>query len=134
MDIETQIKALRLAWIPRILDSNKKGPWKSYFNYYLKPYGGTFLLKCNYELKDLTPSLSGFYSDLLLWWEEFRNTFSDNNYAQRIIWNTGIIRTLELTIDQSFINCIMKTGLYTYATCYLNLIICSLMIFITKRS
>ena len=24
MDIETQIKALRLAWIPRILDSNKK--------------------------------------------------------------------------------------------------------------
>ena len=47
MDIETQIKALRLAWIPHILDSNKKGPWKSYFNYYLKPYGGTFLLKCN---------------------------------------------------------------------------------------
>ena len=42
MDIETQIKALRLAWIPRILDSNKKGPWKWYFNYYLKPYGGTF--------------------------------------------------------------------------------------------
>ena len=69
MDIETQIKALRLAWIPRILESNKKRPWKSYFIYYLKPYGGTFLLKCNYELKDLTPSLSGFYSDLLLWWE-----------------------------------------------------------------
>ena len=92
MDIETQIKALRLAWIPRILDSNKKGPWKSYFNYYLKPYGGTFLLKCNYKLKDLTLSISGFYSDLLLWWEEFRNTFSDNNYAQRIIWNNKDIR------------------------------------------
>ena len=60
MDIETQIKVLRLAWIPRILYSNKKGPWKSYFNHYLKPYGETFLLKCNYELKDLTPSLSGF--------------------------------------------------------------------------
>ena len=73
MDIETQIKALKLAWIPRILDSNKKGPWKSYFNYYLKLYGETLLLKCNYELKDLTPSLSGFYSDLLLWWEEFEN-------------------------------------------------------------
>ena len=91
-DIETQIKAFRLAWILRILDSNKKGPWKSYFNHYLKPYGGIFLLKCNYELKDLTPSLSGFYSDLLLWWEEFRNTFSDINYAQRIIWNNKDIR------------------------------------------
>ena len=32
MDIETQIKALRLAWIPRILDSTRKRPWKSYFN------------------------------------------------------------------------------------------------------
>ena len=91
-DIETQIKALRLSWIPRILDSTKIGPWKSYFNHYLKPYGGTFLLKCNYELKDLTSSLSGFYSDLLFWWEEFRNTFSDFNPAQRIIWNNKDIR------------------------------------------
>ena len=92
IDIETQIKALRLSWIPRILDSAKKGPWKSYFNHYLKPYGGTFLLKCNYEFKDLTTLLNGFYSDLLLCWEEFRNTFSDINYAQRIIWNNKDIR------------------------------------------
>ena len=42
MDIETQIKALRLSWIPRILDITRRGPWKSYFNHYLKPYGGTF--------------------------------------------------------------------------------------------
>ena len=35
---------------------------------------------------------TGFYSDLLLWWEEFRNTFSDINYAQRIIWNNKDIR------------------------------------------
>ena len=52
MDIETQIKALRLSWIPRILDSTNIEPWKSFFNHYLKPYGGTFVLKCNYELKD----------------------------------------------------------------------------------
>ena len=87
IDIETQIKALRLSWIPCILDSTRKGPWKSYFNHYLKPYGGTFLLKCIYEFKDLTTLLNSFYSDLLLWWEEFRNTFCDINYAQRIIWN-----------------------------------------------
>ena len=60
--------------------------------FHLKPYGGTFLLKCNYEFKDLTTLLNGFYSDLLLWWEEFRNTFSDINYAQRLIWNNKEIR------------------------------------------
>ena len=90
MDIETQIKALRLSWIPRILGITRRGPWKSYFNHYLKPYGGT--LKCSYEFKDLTPSLNGFNSDLLLSWEEFRKKFSDINYAQTIIWNNKDIR------------------------------------------
>ena len=32
MEFETQIKAWRLFWILHILDSSKKGPWKSYFN------------------------------------------------------------------------------------------------------
>ena len=44
MDIATQIKTSRLSWIPRTLDSTRKGPWKSYFNHYLKLYRGTFLL------------------------------------------------------------------------------------------
>ena len=92
MDIETQIKLLRLSWIPRILDSIRKRPWKSYFNHYLKPYGGTFLLKCNYEFKDLTPSLNGFYSDLLLWREELRNDFPISIMHKQLF---GIIMILE---------------------------------------
>ena len=31
-DTEKQIKALRLSWIPRVLDE-RKGTWKSYFNF-----------------------------------------------------------------------------------------------------
>jgi len=108
IDIETQIKTLRLSWIPRILESTRKGLWKSYCNHYLKPYGGVFLLKCNYEFKDLTTLLNGFYSALLLWWEEFRNTFSDINYAERNIWNNEDIRIDSLDT--------IKTGLYMYAT------------------
>ena len=38
------------------------------------------------------------HSDLLLWWEEFRNTFSDVNYAQRIIWNIANIRIGNRTV------------------------------------
>ena len=34
-DIETQVKALRLSWIPRILDE-RKGAWKSYSNFQLR--------------------------------------------------------------------------------------------------
>ena len=43
-------------------------------------------------MEERFPSLSGFYSGLLLWWEEFRNTFSDDNYAQKIIWYNKDIR------------------------------------------
>ena len=68
-DLETQIKSIRLSRVPRILDRSREGPWKSYFKHFLKRYGGTFLLKCNYEFKDLNVSLNDFYSELLLWWE-----------------------------------------------------------------
>ena len=59
-DLETQIKAIRLSWISRIIDE-RVGPWKSYFTFHLKKYGGTLLLKCNYDVRDLNLSLNGFY-------------------------------------------------------------------------
>jgi len=65
-DIETQIKALRLTWIPRILDE-RKGIWKSYFNFLLKNYGGAFLLGCNYHVNYPSLNPAGFYAELLLW-------------------------------------------------------------------
>lgn len=59
-DLETQIKAIRLSWISRVLDE-RVGPWKSYFTIHLKKYEGTLLLKCNYDAGDLDLSLNGFY-------------------------------------------------------------------------
>ena len=38
-DLETQIKAISLSWISRILDE-RVGPWKSYFTFHFKKYGG----------------------------------------------------------------------------------------------
>ena len=70
-DLETQIKAIRLSWISRVLDE-RVGPWKSYFTFHLKKYGGTLLLKCNYDVRDLNLSLNGFYQQLLEWWADFR--------------------------------------------------------------
>ena len=90
-DLETQIKALRLSWIPRVLDE-RVGLWKSYFEFHLKKYGGSLLLKCDYDVRDLTLRLNGFYQQLLSWWADFRSTFSDINYAQYVIWNNKDIR------------------------------------------
>ena len=90
-DLQTQIKALRLSWIPRVFDE-RVGPWKSYLAFHLKKYGGSLLLKCDYDVRDLNLRLNGFYQQLLSWWADFRNAFSDINYAQYVIWNNKDIR------------------------------------------
>ena len=66
-DFESHIKALRLSWIPRLLDE-REGPWISYLKYNLKNYGGRFLFRCNYDVNDLDLSVSNFYLELLRWW------------------------------------------------------------------
>ena len=51
IDVETMIKALRLAWIPRLFAPGRKN-WKTIPDYYLGRYGGlNFLLRCNYGTK-----------------------------------------------------------------------------------
>jgi hypothetical protein len=90
-DLELHIKALRLSWIPRLLDE-KEGPWISYLKYNLKEYGGCFLFRCNYDVNDLDLNLSKFYLQLLRWWADFRCSFSDLNYSQNVIWNNKDIR------------------------------------------
>ena len=51
-DIETMIKALRLAWIPRLIREGHPN-WKFVPDYFFKKYEGLyFLLSCNYDAKD----------------------------------------------------------------------------------
>ena len=63
-DLELHIKALRLSWIPRLLDETE-GPWISYLKYNLKKYGGCFLFRCNYDVNNIDLSLTKFYLQLL---------------------------------------------------------------------
>ena len=90
-DRETQIKAMRLSWISRVLDE-RVSQWKSYFTFNFKKYEGTLLLKFNFDVKDLNLSLNGFYQQLLDWWADFRNAFSDINYAHYVKWKNKEIR------------------------------------------
>ena len=51
IDIETMIKALRLAWTPRLFPPRRKN-WKTIPDYYLGRGGSlSFLLRCNYGTK-----------------------------------------------------------------------------------
>ena len=73
-DIETMIKALRLAWIPRLLQ-NGQSNWKFAPDHFLNTYGGLrFLLTCNYQKKDFE-NLPLFYKDILLYFHELKTLY-----------------------------------------------------------
>ena len=65
IDLQTSVKSLRLAWLGRIF-SQGSAPWKAYINYLLENYGGIFLFRCNYDIKDYNIH-STFYSEFLQW-------------------------------------------------------------------
>jgi len=68
-DIETMMKALRLAWIPRLLKNGQLN-WKFAPDHFLKSYGGLrFQLTCNYHVKDV------FYRDILLYFHELKTLY-----------------------------------------------------------
>ena len=52
IDIESMIKALRLAWLKRIFNNNDC-TWKFYLVHLLKQLGDLLIFECNYVIKDL---------------------------------------------------------------------------------
>ena len=50
-DLETSIKSLRLAWLGRLFAEGST-PWKAFVNFLLEDFGGKFLFRCNYDVKD----------------------------------------------------------------------------------
>ena len=73
VDVETMIKALRLAWIPGLLNRGLKN-WKTLPNYCFRKRGGLkLLLNCR--------DMSGFFSELVALYsgENLRDTILFNN-------------------------------------------------------
>ena len=78
-DPNIMFKALSLAWIPRILASDKRN-WCTIPNHFLKKMGGlNFLLRCNYD--------ATFYNDLLTFYKRILDSFNElktlYNYYQK---------------------------------------------------
>ena len=73
-DIVTMIKALRLAWIRRLLE-NGQSNWRFASDHFLKSYGGLwFLLTCNYRVKGFE-NMPLFYKAILLYFHELKSLY-----------------------------------------------------------
>ena len=85
-DVEIMIKALRLAWIPRLLTPEMRN-WKAIPDYYLNKTGGlNFLLRCNYGAKYID-GLPLFYKDILTFFTKLKNLYSYDSMQDLVLFN-----------------------------------------------
>ena len=68
-DVNIMFKALKFAWIPRLMTSDKKN-WGTIPNHFFKKMGGlNFLLRCNYDMK--------YFNDLPVFYKKILQFFND---------------------------------------------------------
>ena len=85
-DVEIMIKALRLAWIPRLLTPEIRN-WKTIPDYYLRKTGGlNFLLRCNYDVKYID-GLPLFYKDILTFFSELKDLYCYDRMQDMVLFN-----------------------------------------------
>lgn len=85
-DVDLMFKALRLAWIPRLLNAGDKN-WCSVPNHYFRKKGGlNFLLKCNYDTKYF-PQLPAFYKNILKFFQELKILYGYDQESDVVLYN-----------------------------------------------
>lgn len=100
------LKALRLAWIPRILNAGDKN-WCSVPNHYFRKQGGlNFLLKCNYDTK-FFPKLPTFYKSILKFFQELKVLYGYDQASDLVLYNNKEIQVDQKTV---YLNNWIKKG------------------------
>jgi len=90
VDIGTMFKALKLAWIPRLLIPGNHS-WKTVPDYYLRKFGGlNFLMRCNYDAKYIK-SIPLFYRNILQWVKNSLWLWSSTGYNKEILVDSKTI-------------------------------------------
>ena len=85
-DVGLMFKAMRLAWIPRLL-KHANSNWNSVPNFFLRRLGGlNFLLRCNYDVTFLNSKLPTFYKDMLSFFDDLKNLYN-YNLGQVVLFN-----------------------------------------------
>ncbi len=86
-DVDLMFKSLRLAWIPRLLNSGDEN-WCSVPNHYFRKRGRglNFLLKRNYDTKYF-PQLPVFYKNILKFFDDMKILYGYDQASDLVLYN-----------------------------------------------
>lgn len=86
-DFAIMLKALKLAWIPRLLRTSDNSNWCIIPKHYFRSMGGlNFLLRCNYDTKFFN-DLPLFYKKILDFFNELKTLYLYDQKQELILFN-----------------------------------------------
>ena len=88
LDTESMIRTKRVICLQKFLE-DYESPSKMFLGELLKPVGGKFLLRCNFQVSKLNISLPAFYRQCLVAWSELnaREPSSVLEIVNQVIWS-----------------------------------------------
>ena len=92
IDIQSFNASLKTKWVQSYLNTENKGEWKAFFDYYLKRYGGKVLFLCNLKQKDASqPKIKDpFLKEIVEYWSNLN--YSENPvFKSTCIWHNSLI-------------------------------------------
>ena len=83
------LRKIKISFFKRYADPDYVVDWKFILDTYLKPFGGPYILRCNYDLSYLSIRTSSFHEDCLRLWTKLNApSFQDNeDVTHEIVWN-----------------------------------------------
>ena len=92
LDTESMIRTKRVICLQKFLE-DYESPWKMFLGELLKPVGGKFLLRCNFQVSKLNISLPAFYGQCLVAWSELnaREPSSVLEIVNQVIWSNKFL-------------------------------------------
>ena len=85
---ESLITAQRITCLKKYLD-DYTSPWKVFLSHYLKNFGSSFLLQCNFSSSYLPDKLPFYYKECLQSWFSFNahTPATKRDVLNEVIWN-----------------------------------------------
>ena len=91
--IETLIDTHRIMCLKKY-SQDYISPWKHILSFFLKDYGGKFLLHCNFSVADLPSYLPNFYKECFTVWCKLStlSVSTREHVLEQVLWNNQFLR------------------------------------------
>ena len=93
IDIRNFNTSLKVKWLQGYLDSDNKGKWKVFFDYYLERYGGKLLILSNLQQRDAKQLVmqDPFVKEVIEYWTTINYCEKNLEFESAFIWHNSLI-------------------------------------------